>query len=360
MAKLSSNKPTIGDVAKLAGVVPSTVSHVLNGTATISLDTKSKVMEAVEQLNYSPNAMARALRQKKTKVLGVVLRDISSEFYARCTASIFEEARKDGYVVLICDSAFDEERMKDGVNALIERRVDGLIFVGGGNDEEILAKAKAAHIPFILADRNVPGEVSVEYDNFETVRKAVHALWENGYREYLYFGEREDIQKNLRDRYYGFLKGMEECKLTPNNYRAVIGDEIVETDKYSGSYRYFKERVHIQQPGKAVVLTSNDMIAMGVISAAISSQIRVPGELAVIGFDDINVSKYYNPSLTTIRQNEKLLGQRCYEALKALIYGEPMINQGYLQQDLVIRESAVFPKHICEKYHFVDERGVYK
>ena len=98
---IKKKKATIQDVASLAQVVPSTVSHVINGTAPISAETQERVWEAIDRLNYSPNALARALRQKRTRLIGVVLQDISSEFYARCAASILEAAREDNYVVLL-------------------------------------------------------------------------------------------------------------------------------------------------------------------------------------------------------------------------------------------------------------------
>lgn len=103
---------TISEVAKEAGVAPSTVSHVINGTASISEDTKKRVLGTIEKLHYMPNALAQAMRQTNSRLLGVVLQDISGEFYARCTASILEEAEKDNYVVLICDLSYQKEDMK--------------------------------------------------------------------------------------------------------------------------------------------------------------------------------------------------------------------------------------------------------
>lgn len=357
MARSSVNKPTIGDVAKLAGVVPSTVSHVLNGTATISADTKERVMRAVEELNYSPNALARALRQKKTKIIGVVIRDISSEFYAQCIASIMAEGRKDGYVVLICNALYDQNTLMDGVKALIERRADGLIFLGGGNDADIIKEVKAAHIPYILADRYEEGEVAVQYDNIETVRNLVHILYEAGYRKFFYIGEKLTIQKNLSDRYNGFMQGMLECKIPQQQYAAIIEEGMQESRfKYDGSYRIFDEYYEEIEPGRTVILTSNDMIAVGVASAAMRKGMSIPEDVSVVGFDDIQIARYFNPTLATVRQDEQLLGQRCYETIKKLIAGEKADVPELLPQKIVIRESVTMPEKLIEKYGLIDGR----
>ena len=142
----SGAKVTIVEVAKYAGVVPSTVSHVLNGTAQITDETKAKVLRAIEALHYTPNASARNLRQKRTRLIGVILQDISSEFYAKCTASMLKEAVKDNYALMVMDACFDNNNVRAQVSALIERRVEGIVFVGGGNDEDILQEIEKYNI----------------------------------------------------------------------------------------------------------------------------------------------------------------------------------------------------------------------
>ena len=148
---------TIYDVAKYANVSPSTVSHVLNGTATISVETQERIRAAIRELNYRPNANARALRQPHSHILGVTFPDIASEYYAACTASIIQHAQRHKYVVLASDLHFDNKVLAASIPALVERRVDGLIFIGGTKDEVYLRMAVEAGVPVVLGDRFMEG-----------------------------------------------------------------------------------------------------------------------------------------------------------------------------------------------------------
>ncbi len=344
-------KATINDVAQLAGVAPSTVSHVLNGTATITDETSRRVTEAVERLNYSPNAMARALRQAKTGLIGVVLQDISSEFYAKCAASILEAAREDDFFVVVCDAIFDNAIIEDGVRALIERRVEGFIFIGGGDDEAILQFIRAAGIPVVLGDRSFKDFPSVEFDNLTTVKNLVCALYESGYRRFAYVGEPVSVQHNLALRYEGFAEGIKACNIPKRNSR-IIFDESLHLTKTSTAYalfnKYFSKLPEDGLP--EVVLTSNDMIAHGLIGAAKSANISVPEQLAVVGFDDISVSRYFEPALTTVWQDEKQLGRVCYQLLKSVIDRSRRTAHDVLPQQIVARKSAIIPKEVLERY----------
>lgn len=344
-------KATINDVANLAGVVPSTVSHVINGTATITPETTQKVMAAIEKLNYSPNALARALRQKETGLIGVVLQDISSEFYAKCAASILEEARKDNYVVLLCDASFNNENVREGVEALVERRVDGLIFIGGGDDESIIQRAIFANVPVVLGDRQMGGLPSVEYDNAASVKKMVCALYETGYRRFAYVGEPVSVQSNLASRYRGYIDGLYSCGIGEED-SLVILDERLHRFKLESAYELFEEHFGAMEKKAVpeVILTSNDMIAQGIMSAAKRMGFQVPGDIAVVGFDDISISKYFEPALTTIVQDEKMLGKTCYQTLMSIVKDKSKVVHEVLPQKIKIRQSAVIRPEILAKY----------
>lgn len=351
-ARLHSDKVTISDVAKLAGVVPSTVSHVLNGTAPISSTTKERVLRAVEELNYSPNALARALRQKRTRLIGVVMQDVSSEFYAHCAASMLEEARKDKSVILLCDAAFNKNNKKDGVAALIQRRVDGLIFIGGGKDDDIIQEVKKANIPLILGDRQHESLYSVQFDNETTVKRLVHMLYDTGYRRFVYLGEALDIQSNLIERFRGFQKGIEECKVPERNVKVIL-DSNLEVFKIQNSFQVYDEHFSDFQKNEQepiVVITSNDLIAQGFIAAVLRHGLKVPEDIAVVGFDNNTVSEYFYPALTTVDQDEKALGRNCYAALKDLINGKKLKERPKLPQRIVVRDTAVIPEEIIRKY----------
>lgn len=347
----SRKKITIIDVAKYAGVVPSTVSHVINGTAQITDETKARVLEAIEVLQYTPNASARALRQRRTKLIGVALRDISSEFYAKCTASILKEASKDDYALMIMDACFDNNNIKAQISALIERRVDGMVFIGGADDEDIMQEVAKYNIPIVLGDRSDGKHSCVEFNNEETMYKLILALYESGYRKFAYAGEPLEVQGNLRLRYCGFVKGLDICEVPEENRMQVVTTDL-HMDKINGAYRIF-EKEFLDENGKPIpeiIVTSNDMIAQGFIAAAVAKGIKVPEELGIVGFDDIAISKFFQPSLTTICQDEAELGRQCYRLLKNIIDGKEEYEHVSLKQVIKNRGTTKMLNETLMKY----------
>ncbi len=347
----SGAKVTIVEVAKYAGVVPSTVSHVLNGTAQITDETKAKVLRAIEALHYTPNASARNLRQKRTRLIGVILQDISSEFYAKCTASMLKEAVKDNYALMVMDACFDNNNVRAQVSALIERRVEGIVFVGGGNDEDILQEIEKYNIPVVLGDRNDGKHPCVEFNNEETVYHLICALYESGYRKFAYAGEPLDIQENLKYRYQGFVKGLDVCGV-PERDRIHVMTKDLHIDKIDGAYAAFMKLFTDEKgrPVPDVILTSNDLIAQGFVAAALSNGIKVPEELGIVGFDDISISKFFQPPLTTICQDKDELGIYCYRLLKKVIEGNREQEHVILKQKIQNRKTTRIPEDILSRY----------
>ena len=166
-------RSTIYDVARMAGVSAGTVSHVINRTAPISQETQKRVQQAIQKLDYRCNANARALRTSNPKIVGIAVQDISSEYYAQCTAGILQRAQEEGYAVLTTDGHFSPEALRSGVNALVERQVNGLIFVGGSRDEASYRSTDAAGVPIVFGDRYVEGFPCVQYNNYDTMYRCL-------------------------------------------------------------------------------------------------------------------------------------------------------------------------------------------
>lgn len=348
--KKKNNNVTISVVAKEAGVAPSTVSHVINGTASISEDTKKRVLDAIEKLHYMPNALAQAMRQANSRLLGVVLQDIAGEFYARCAASILEEAEKDNYVVLLCDMSYQRKKMKQRIEELVKRQVDGVIFIGGNPDGEVIRYLSQTGIPVILGDCSYKGISSVEFDNETTMERLVCALFEAGYRSFGYLGEPVGLQDNLKARWNGYKKGLEACGIRLEDCVNVF-DEALYKSKLSGAYEIF-ERFDAKGSGEYpdVIVTSNDKIAQGLIAAARQKGIEIPQKMAVVGFDNSEISQYVFPALTTIAQDERLLGKSCYELFREALGGSGKTTHIYLPQKIVVRESAPITEEYVDRY----------
>ena len=336
---------TIYDVAKHAQVSPSTVSHVLNGTASISASTKKRILASVEELGYRPNANARALRQLHSHLLGVIFPDISSEYYASCTAGIIQQARRHNYVVLANDLHFDNDVLRSSVPALVERRVDGMIFVGGIRDEEYIRMVVDAGVPVVLGDRLLEGYPCVEFNNFETMRKLVSALHDAGYRRFGYVGEAINQQQNLERRYSGFLAGVKERDIPSSDIFVRLEDSLNFSGKINSAYTFFRNyfaKVDWKRMPQ-VMLTSNDMVAMGCMSAALRSGLRVPEDIAIVGFDNISLAAFSTPSITSVEQNPYELGSCCFAQMIKKMRGEEVPNI-MLGQQIAVRKSAPIPE----------------
>lgn len=344
-------RTTIYDVARRAQVSPATVSHVLNGTAPISQETRERILEAVRTLDYRRNANARSLRTANSQIIGVILQDIASEYYATTAAAILQCAQKEGLVVLTIDLHYDHNILKKSVTALVERRVDGLIFVGGTQDEDAIRMAIDAGVPVVLGDRYLTGYSCVEFNNFETSRALVHALYETGHRRFAYFGEKIEWQQNLEQRLGGYQQGLAECGV-PEADRMLLLDPALGFAKMGRAYEAFGEMLEQTPTGRRpdVVLASNDMVAQGAISASLRHGLRVPEDIAVVGFDNISLSAFSTPSITTVAQDPAWLGVACFDMLARRRKGkENATERVMLHQQIVVRESAPLDPEVLAK-----------
>ena len=357
-----SNKPdkkkdhrcTIYDVARQAGVSAGTVSHVINRTATISEDTRTRVLDAISLLGYTRNENARALRTSNSKIIGIVLQDIASEYYAQCTAGILQKAQEKGYAVLTLDAHFSPQVLRNGVEALINRRVNGLIFVGGTRDRDVYEMASAAGVSVVFGDRHVPEYPCVQFNNYHTMYHLVRALYRQGYRKFFYYGEALSSQQNLEERYGGFRDALRDLKVPDDQCVAILQNDL-DTGKMKKAFHYFQQwfRDETRFSHESVLLTSNDMIAQGVVSAALRSGLRIPEDLAVFGFDNISIAAYSVPSISTVAQDPYLLGEKCFEMLLRQMTGSHTREQSdnlMLEQKVVLRETAdLTPEYVLQE-----------
>ena len=333
---------TIYDVAKRVGVTAATVSHVLNGTAPISQETQKRVWDAIRELGYTRNENARALRTADSRIIGIVLRDIASEYYAQCTAGILQRAQREGYAVLTLDAHFSPDVLRNGVAALVNRRVNGLIFVGGADDRDSYEMASAAGVPVVFGDRYVPDYPCVQFNNYDTMNRLVKALYRQGYREFCYYGEALSSQQNLEQRFGGFRDAVRALGIPQERCEVILQDDL-DSGKMQKAFDYFR-RWLAGAPARGdgrVIMTSNDMIAQGVISASLRSGLRVPGDVAVFGFDNISIAACATPSISTVVQDPYLLGEKCFELLmRRMSSPRERVDNLMLEQRVALRESA--------------------
>lgn len=337
---MRKRRTTMSDVAQKANVSISTVSHVLNGTAPISPEAKEKVRAVMRELNYMPNALAQGLRQKQTHVIGLIVPEIRNEFYAGCASAILNAADRENYTVLLCDCCYDAQREQRTVNALLQGRVDGLIFIGGSGDEALIRLAKQSGVAVVLGDRSLEGYSSVEFSNEKSMRRLVKILYEMGKRRFCYVSEPIEML-NLQNRYDGFLAGLRECGLPESQHRLLV-EKWFQQDKTETARRLIiSQNPHAESEPPDVYITSCDAIALGVIAGLTENGLRVPEDVGVVGFDNIAMSAYINPPLTTVEQDVQSIGERAFDLLRDQLKGTSTETvRVMLESKIIMRQSV--------------------
>ncbi len=327
---------TIQDVARQARVSIATVSRVLNGGAPVSQVTRGRVLQVVADLGFQPNALARALHQKRTRSVGLLVPDISNPYYPELARGVEDAACDHGYSVVICNTYARPDKLREYVRVLGEKRVDGLILGGGAGreaDDAPPVDPEAWRAVVGIGYRGL-GFPTVGIDNRRAAHEAAAHLIGLGHRRIGFIGgplERLTVQERL----LGFEQCLAEHGLERDPALVRGGDF-----RPSGGYAVTRECLDLPEPPTAV-LAANDRMAIGAIAAVTDAGLRVPGDVAVVGFDDTPVSAYIRPGLTTVSIPAYELGATAMrQVLRLLDEGGAVDQSTLLPARLVIRESS--------------------
>ena len=301
---------TIREVAESAGVSYATVSHVINNTRHVSPETRQRVLAAMEALNYHPNALARSLRQGKTNTLGLVLPDSANPFFAEISRSIEDEAFKKGYSVFLCNTELDTERELFYVDVLSKKQVDGIIFVAAGDQADSLDYLRQRNMPVVMIDRDLP---NVEVDAVLTDHRlggylATRHLLELGHTRIACIAGPSSITPSA-ERITGYRNALAEAGL------AAQENLILRGDYHAQSGMEMTHTILKMDPRPSAIFAMNDLMALGALRAAAEEGCSVPGDLAVVGYDDLELAHFTNPPLTTIAQPKKEIGAQAISLL---------------------------------------------
>jgi LacI family transcriptional regulator len=330
---------TIKDVAALAGVSFTTVSHVLNDTRPVSADARARVLAAIDEIGYLPSAVARSLRKSETKTVGVLVPNVQNPFFAELVGGVEEYCRQSGFSVLICNSDNDPKHQQQYMRTLLGKRVDGLLVSSAGDDEALARIFEMVNIPAVTVDRLVPGARAdrVAVDNEQGAYGAVRHLMALGHRTIACIsGPREFAV--ARERIAGWRRALQEAGL-PNE-----DGLVVESDFSSAGGHLAAQALLREVQGVTGIFASNDMMAFGALRAAAEAGRPVPQKLSVVGFDDIEMSRYVFPALTSVGVSIKQLGQEAGRVLIDRIDNPEMaLKNILLTPRLVMRESTAAP-----------------
>jgi len=327
---------TIKQVANRAGVSAATVSHVINGTRYVSDAVRQQVQEAMDELGYRPNALARSLRSGQTLTLGLVLPDSANPFFAEVGRSIEIAAFDAGYSVILCNTENDFAKESLYIDVLTKKQVDGMIFVATGERSDSLQKLLELELPVVVMDRDFPGlglDVVLS-DNYHGGYLATRHLISLGHRRIACIAGPSKITPSAL-RVAGYQQALQEAGLAFDAGLVINGDFHPESGREIA-------RDLLQRPDAPdAIFACNDLMAIGVLRAAAQLNLRVPQYLAVIGYDDIELASYATPPLTTIQQPKQEMGLTTLEFLLNRIKqkdAEP--QQTLLPVSLVIRGSC--------------------
>jgi len=330
---------TMQDVAKAAGVSVATVSHVINRSATISPQTTKRVLDKIQALGYIIRESAQMNLGNRT--IGVLVPDISNEFYATIVEGIFDEARKNNYAVMVSNLRHHHSLKSAYLRSLVQNNIRGLIICGGTGDDENQILQLRKNVPIVLCDRKISGKHidSVQTDNMSVMRRLVKQLARFGYTRIGYISE-DPVMSSSRDRYEGFRQGMAENDLQINNGWVLLSSQL-RLSKSGEAYSLMRELLEKQEQPPQVLICSSDLIAVGVMAALRSYGLKVPRDIGVVGFDDISLAAFTQPPLTTVAQDSYHLGKYSFQMLMDRI-GEPKheTREIVLQAKIVKRESV--------------------
>ncbi|MCM3595704.1 LacI family transcriptional regulator [Metabacillus idriensis] len=330
-------KATLKDVANLAGVSTATVSNVTNNTKFVSDDVKRKVLDAMETLNYRPNALAKSLRVQETKLIGVLISDITNPFFSKVVRGIEYEANKNGYNILLCNTESNAVKEQEYLDILIGKRIDGLIISSSGNKEEYIKHLESANIPIVFLNRSPESALmkTVMTNNIRGSYLAAEHLINHGYEKISIISGPQTYSTG-RDRLIGYKRAMED-------YGLPIDEELIKIGNFDikSGYDLMKELINSGERTDACFIANNSM-TLGAYKYIKETNLKIGQDLAIVGYDESDWADIVEPPLSTISQPAYEQGTQAAELVIANINGKELTNQKviYLEPTMIIRESC--------------------
>ncbi|WP_347907567.1 LacI family DNA-binding transcriptional regulator [Pseudomonas grandcourensis] len=326
---------TIKDVAALAGISYTTVSHVVNKTRPVSEEVRIKVEAAIQTLDYVPSAVARSLKAKTTATIGLLVPNSLNPYFAELARGIEDYCERNGYCVILCNSDDNPDKQRSYLRVLLEKRIDGLIVASAGGDSGLVQGLKGVRTPMVIVDRGLDGVDAdlVRIDHEYGAYLATRHLLELGHRDIATISGPENTSV-AQMRLAGYRRALKESGVE------VSPGRMLESD-FTSTGGYGAAAILLESNPPSAIFAANDMIGIGVLRAAAERNIRVPSELSVIGFDDIQMSRYVYPSLTTVGQSILQLGEMAAEVLLRRIATPGLAtDQRIVTPSIVMREST--------------------
>ncbi|EOU2054920.1 LacI family transcriptional regulator [Clostridium perfringens] len=331
----------IKDIARLAGVGVSTVSRVINDHPDVKDETREKILKIIKESNYIPNNSARILKKNNTNNIGVLVKGVFNPFFAEMINIIGNRINEAGYTMILQQNDYATEDDVDNLIAFVkEKRLQGIICLGGNflniNDESF----QFLDIPVVLTSVNTLSKESkskfssIGIDNILAAKASIQYLIDKGHRNIgILLGEKNDVGiSGLR--LEGYKKALEENNIPYSEENVFIGDY-----DYSGAYRVTKEIINNRKDITAIFSIS-DIMAVGAAKSVIDQGLQVGEDISIMGFDGMDISKYYNPGITTVKQPKKNMANNSIDLLLALLAKKEEHKHIIFETKIIERESC--------------------
>lgn len=331
---------TIYDVARQAGVSPSTVSRVMNSPEIVASDTCQKVMQVMKELSYIPNMIAASMPRNRMNYIGLIIPDVTNIFFSNIIRGIQDVCEEHGYNVLVVNSDDSQEKEGRYLKLLYSRRVDGVIITVAGYREEKYSEEELSlmkKMRMVLIDREINGLAVpiVKVNNFGGAYSAVKYLLTMGHKKIMYLAGIEGTQTN-QERRKGYLAALREAHI---NWKKEIGADFRLDTAYQKIMHHWPDLQNSDDLPTAI-FAANDLMAIGALKAFTQLKVRIPKKVSIIGFDNIPFSDCTYPPLTTISQPTYLMGQKAVETLLKLIDKKKIKKSVELETELIERGSV--------------------
>ena len=335
------NTVTIKDVAKKAGVSISTVSRVINDSKPVTDEIKQKVLDVIAETGYVPNPLARSLVTKKSRLIGVIVPEVSDSFVSEILNGIEEIAKMYDYDILLSNTYSDKEQELKSINLLRAKQVEGIVMMSWLVNEEQINFINKSQLPAVYISKTARGfdVYSVSISNTKATYDMTKYLIEKGHKKIAYIMTSRETTVMEKERYIGYENAMNEANLK-------IYDELVKSGdtEFEGGYKCMKEILDSNNIPDAVFVTGDES-AIGAINAIFDAGYKVPEDISVAGFNDVKLASIYRPKLTTVHQPLYDMGAVAIRMVIKMINGDNLEEKKVeLPYKIVERESVIEKK----------------
>lgn len=340
MEKNGERQLNISEIARLASVSTATVSRTLNQSGAVKAETARKVWRVAAELNYYPNSHARALVSGRSRMLGLIVSDITNPFFPELVRAFESLAAQHQYDLLLTSTGYQTAHMTNCLRRMLERKVDGVAIMTSEMDVGLIKELSRRGVPLVFMDVGQVGprmsHVLIDYAN--GIRQAVDHVVSLGHRRVAFISGPLDLH-SARTRRQAFVDGMRRHGMKPDPKLLREGTHTAEGGRHAMA------AILRQHKRPTAVLCSNDWTAIGALHALDEAGVAVPADISLVGFDDIPLASYTSPPLTSVRMSAGDVGSTAFDALFRLVDGQRLEGDIYqVPTTLVVRESTAKPR----------------